>query len=104
MEQEKSPQELVANPFLPVIADNDPPIRAGEVNIERSDLQMVFPGKAYIVDQNKKQRTLEEGDPVWLGRVTRILPEEGKIECSLAHCGASDIVTLSIHSGQIITE
>ena len=96
------PVNLTANPFHPLILREIPPPQPGEVEIERSDLKAVIPGKAFIVDQNQKSRILEEGDPVYLGYVTRILPEQGKIECLLNKGGVAERYELSIRVGQPI--
>ena len=83
------------NPFYPLIIPSDRPIRAGEVDIRASILKMVVNGQAYIVDQNSKHRTLEEGDRVYLGHVSKIL-EDGKLECSLSEAADPVNVMLSI--------
>ena len=105
--QAPSQQPLAAtavsgNPFYPLILRDLPAPQPGEIEIERSDLKAVIPGKAFIVDQNQKTRTLEEGDPVYLGYVTRILPDQGKIECLLNKGGVSEKVEISIRLGQPI--
>ena len=96
------PMSITANPFHPLILRDIPPPQAGEVEIERSDLKAVIPGKAFIIDQNQKSRILEEGDPVYLGYVTRILPDLGKIECLLNKGGVAERYELSIRVGQPI--
>ncbi len=95
-----SPIALLSNPFHPLILHEIPPPMADEIEIERSDLKAVLPGKAFIVDQNQKSRVLEEGNKVYLGYVTRILPNEGKIECLLNKGGVAERYELSIRSGQ----
>jgi hypothetical protein len=96
------PTSITANPFHPLILREIPPPQIGEVEIERSDLKAVIPGKAFIIDQNQKSRILEEGDPVYLGYVTRILPDLGKIECLLNKGGVAERYELSIRVGQPI--
>jgi hypothetical protein len=71
-----------------------------EIEIERSVLTAVTPGKAFITDQNQKSRILLEGDKVYLGYVTRILPNEGKIECMLNRGGVAERYELTIRQGQ----
>lgn len=90
------------NPFYPLILRDLPTPQPGEIEIERSELKAVIPGKAFVVDQTQKTRTLQEGDPVYLGNVTRILPDQGKIECLLNKGGVSEKVELSIRAGQPI--
>ncbi len=95
-----SPVTLTSNPFYPLIFHEIPPPQANEIEIERSDLKAVIPGKAFIIDQNQKSRVLEEGDKVYLGYVTRILPNQGKIECMLNKGGVAERYELSIRVGQ----
>jgi len=94
------PTILTSNPFSPLILHEVPPPAADEIEIERSDLKAVIPGKAFIVDQNQKSRVLEEGDKVYLGYVTRILPNEGKVECLLNKGGVAERYELTIRLGQ----
>lgn len=91
---------LSSNPFHPLIMHEIPPPQADEIEIERSDLKAVIPGKAFIIDQNQKSRILEEGDKVYLGYITRILPNEGKIECLLNKGGVAERFELIIRVGQ----
>lgn len=98
-ERALTPNLLTADPFSPVIAANIPPNADQLVEIERSDLKAVIPGKAFILDQNNVIRTLGEGDEVYLGYVTRIVPEEGKIECTLNKGGIIDKIELKIRYG-----
>jgi len=93
------PNSLTADPFEPVIMANIPPNPDELVEIERSDLKAVIPGKAFVLDQNNVIRTLMEGDEVYLGYVTRISPEEGKLECTLNKGGIIDKVELRIRYG-----
>jgi hypothetical protein len=94
------PLSLASNPFSPLILHEIPPPQANEIEIERSDLKAVIPGKAFIIDQNQKSQTLEEGSKVYLGYVTRILPNEGKIECMLNKGGVAERYELTIRLGQ----
>lgn len=96
------PISLSGNPFYPLILREIPPPQADEIEIERSTLKAVIPGKAFIIDQNQKSRILEEGDPIYLGYVTRIVPDQGKIECLLNKGGVAERYELSIRIGQPI--
>lgn len=91
---------LTMNPFHPLILHEIPAPQPDEIEIERSTLNAVIPGKAFIIDQNQKSRVLEEGDKVYLGYVTRILPNEGKIECLLNKGGVAERYELTIRLGQ----
>ncbi|MBI3765118.1 MAG: hypothetical protein HY277_01275 [Ignavibacteriales bacterium] len=99
-QQNAIPITLTSNPFSPLILHEIPPPQPDEIEIERSDLKAVIPGKAFIVDQNQKSRILEEGDKVYLGYVTRILPNEGKVECLLNKGGVAERYELTIRVGQ----
>jgi hypothetical protein len=97
-----TPARLTSNPYYPLILREIPPPQPDEIEIERSDLKAVIPGKAFIIDQNLKSRILEEGDPVYLGYVTKIIPDDGKIECLLNKGGVAEKFTLKIRQGQPI--
>jgi hypothetical protein len=95
-----TPAVFSKNPFYPLILREIPPPQPDEIEIERSDLKAVIPGKAFIVDQNQKSRVLQEGDPVYLGYVTKIFATEGKMECLLNKGGVTERFVLSIRAGQ----
>jgi hypothetical protein len=102
-ERSISPNYLGTDPFAPVITRDIPPNTEALVEIERSDLKAVIPGKAFVLDQNSVIRTLGEGDEVYLGYVTKILPEEGRIECTLNKGGIIEKVDLKIRYGSVQT-
>ncbi len=85
-----------ANPFLPAIVEDLPPNVKNLVEVERSDLKAVIQGKAFVVDQSGTLRILMEGDEVYLGYVTKILPEQGRVECTLNKGGFSEKVELNV--------
>jgi hypothetical protein len=91
---------LVSNPFEPLILRDLPANTEDLVEIERSDLKAVVPGKAFVVDQNNKMKTLSEGDEVYLGYVTKIDPVLGRIECTLNKGGIIEKFELYIRYGQ----
>ena len=91
---------LTSNPFYPLILHEIPPPQPDEIEVERSSLKAVIPGKAFIIDQNQKSKILEEGDKVYLGYVTRILPNEGKMECLLNKGGVAERFELTIRQGE----
>ncbi|HSQ74572.1 MAG TPA: hypothetical protein VLT13_03400 [Bacteroidota bacterium] len=98
-ERQRVPNVLAADPFEPVISAGLPPNIDGLVEIERSDLKAVIPGKAFVLDQNNTIRTMHEGDEVYLGYVTRIVPDEGRMECTLNKGGIIEKVELKIRYG-----
>lgn len=97
--QLETPAYLSQDPFEPVIMANLPPNNTNLIEIERSDLKAVIPGKAFIIDQSNNFRTLEAGDEVYLGYVTKLMPDEGKIECTLNKGGIIEKVELRIRYG-----
>ena len=79
-ERSITPNTLNVDPFTPVISSGIPPNTRALVELERSDLKAVITGKAYVLDQENNIRTLQEGDEIYLGYVTKIDPEGGRIE------------------------
>ena len=102
-ERSITPNTLAVDPFAPVISSGIPPNARALVEIERSDLKAVIPGKAFVLDQTNTIRTLQEGDEVYLGYVTRIDPETGRIECTLNKGGIIEKVELKIRYGPLQT-
>jgi hypothetical protein len=96
------PVTLTTNPFFPLIFREIPPPQGDEIEIERSILNAVIPGKAFIIDQKQKSRSLEVGDKVYLGYVTKIIPDQGKVECLLNKGGVAERYELTIRLGSPI--
>jgi hypothetical protein len=94
-----TPNYLRVDPFNPVISSDIPANLRKLIEIERSDLKAVIPGKAFLLDQTNTIRTLTEGDEVYLGYVTKIDPEQGRIECTLNKGGIIEKVELKIRYG-----
>ncbi|MBU1299740.1 MAG: ABC transporter C-terminal domain-containing protein [Bacteroidota bacterium] len=94
------PVTLTTDPFSPLILSDIPPNTEDLVEIERSDLKAVIPGKAFVVDQGNKMRALSEGDEVYLGYVTKINATIGLIECTLNKGGIIEKYELHIRYGQ----
>ncbi len=95
-ERSLTPNYLRVDPFAPVISSGIAPNTRHLVEIERSDLKAVIPGKAFVLDQTNTIRTLQEGDEVYLGYVTKIDPVRGHIECTLNKGGIIERVELNI--------
>ena len=98
-ERSISPNSLSVDPFTPVISAGLPANLHDLVEIERSDLKAVIPGKAFVLDQTNSIRTMQEGDEVYLGYVTKVDPEGGRIECTLNKGGIIEKVALNIRYG-----
>jgi hypothetical protein len=99
-ERKLVPTFLMSDPFEPLILRDLPPNTDNLVEVERSDLKAVVPGKAFLVDQGNKMRTLSEGDEVYLGYVTKIDPVAGRMECTLNKGGIIEKFELYIRYGQ----
>lgn len=95
-ERSLTPNGLNVDPFAPVISSGIPPNTRELVEVERSDLKAVIPGKAFVLDQGNVIRTLREGDEVYLGYVTKIDPEGGRLEATLNKGGIIEKVELKI--------
>jgi hypothetical protein len=102
-ERSITPNYLATDPFAPTISAGIPPNLRDLVEMERSELKAVIPGKAFVLDQDNGIRTLEEGDEVYLGYVTRIVPEEGRVEATLNKGGIIEKVELRIRYGPVST-
>ena len=90
------PNVLREDPFAPVISSGIPPNLRSLVEIERADLKAVIPGKAFVLDQSNTIKTLLEGDEVYLGYVTKLDAEQGRLECTLNKGGIIEKVELNI--------
>lgn len=99
-EQKLIPTTLTTDPFAPLVLRNLPPNIDDLVEIERSDLKAVIPGKAFVIDQSNRMRALTEGDEVYLGYVTKVDPVLGRIECTLNKGGIIEKFELNIRYGQ----
>jgi hypothetical protein len=98
-ERSLTPNTLAVDPFTPVIAAGLPPNARELVEVERSELKAVIPGKAFVLDQANTIRTINEGDEVYLGYVTRVDPEGGRVECTLNKGGIIERVEMKIRYG-----
>ncbi len=98
-ERSLTPNPLAVDPFSPVISSGIPPNTRSLVETERSDLKAVIPGKAFVLDQGNVIRTLREGDEVYLGYVTKVDPESGRVECTLNKGGIIQKVEMKIRFG-----
>jgi hypothetical protein len=95
------PNVLRYNPFQPLILSDIPPNIRGLVEAERSELRAVLPDRAILVDHEGVIRTLREGDEVYLGYVTRFVPEESRVEFMLNKGGIFERFNLYIrYNGQ----
>jgi hypothetical protein len=84
------------SPFWPMISAEIPPNREDLVEVDHSQLMAVTPGRAIINDQKGRLRSLGVGDNVYLGYVSKILPEDGIVEFVLNKAGIAETVTLTV--------
>ena len=98
--RDMSAPDLASNPFWPLIRADLPPNAEGLVDVDRSELKAVIPGKAFVNDQNGKLWGLTVGDKVYLGYVSKISPEESKVEFLLNKGGVSETVVLKVRYRQ----
>lgn len=89
-------QTLPLDPFWPLVRPETAKNVENLVDVEKSRLTAVIPGKAFIIDQAGKTRTLTLGDKVYLGYVSNIVTEEGKVEFVLNKGGISETFTLRV--------
>lgn len=90
------PNALAHNPFQPLILSDIPPNIRGLIEAERSELRAVLPDRAILVDHVGEVRTIRVGDEVYLGYVTRIVPEESRVEFVLNKGGIIERFNLYI--------
>lgn len=84
------------SPFWPMISAEVPPNKEDLVEVDHSQLVAVTTGKAFISDQKGKLHSLSVGDNVYLGYVSKILPEDGIVEFVLNKAGISETTTLRV--------
>jgi hypothetical protein len=82
--------------FWPMISAEVPANREDLVEVDHSQLMAVTPGRAIINDQKGRLRPLGVGDNVYLGYVSKILPEDGIVEFVLNKAGIAETVTLTV--------
>ncbi len=71
------------DPFNPRVKRILPPNRGDYIEVERSELKAVIPGKAFIADHHGKVRVIQVGDKVYLGYATKIDLEKNQVEFTL---------------------
>lgn len=98
--RELQPVRLALNPFFPEILPEIPPNTRDLVEIKRSILKGVIAGRAYVQDHEKRIRELGEGDEIYLGYISKIEPERGRIEYVLNEGGIIDRGELTIRHGE----
>jgi hypothetical protein len=90
------PNLLTFNPFQPLILSDIPPNIDNMIEAERSELRAVLPEKALLIDHTGEMKTIRVGDPVYLGYVTSLNPEQSKVEFTLNKGGIIERFNLYI--------
>jgi hypothetical protein len=70
---------ITYDPFTSLITPEIPPNTFNLPNVEQSTLLAIMKGRAFISDQNNQLIMLSEGDEVYLGYVSQIMPERRQV-------------------------
>lgn len=87
---------FISNYFNPLIKVDIPPNDEGLFEVEGSKLLAIMPDMVYLIDKNGNTITLSEGDPVYLGYLTKIDYENYSCEFLLNKGGILERVNLTI--------
>lgn len=87
---------FISNYFNPLIKVDIPPNDEGLFEVEGSKLLAIMPDMVYLIDKNGNTITLSEGDPVYLGYLTKIDYENYRCEFLLNKGGILERVNLTI--------
>ena len=72
-------ENIAYNPFLSLVNPEIPPNVYDLPDVEKSTLLAVMKGRAFISDQHNQLVMLSEGDEVYLGYVSKIMPERRQV-------------------------
>jgi hypothetical protein len=91
------------DPFTSLVVPEIPPNTFNLVNAERSTLLAIMKGRAFISDQNNQLVMLAEGDEVYLGYVSKIMPERHQVLFMLNKGGLVEryMLTLAMESTKL---
>ncbi|MDK9701475.1 MAG: hypothetical protein OEM52_15180, partial [bacterium] len=94
------------NPFKALVTDRLPRNEDNLVEVNRAKLVAITAEQAYVQDQGSKLIVLKEGDPVYLGFVTRIDANSARVEFTLNYGGfirkrTLDLVRESVVGGSV---
>ena len=67
------------NPFRSLVVPEVPPNTFDLPNVERSTLLAIMKGRAFISDQHNDLIMLSEGDEVYLGYLSKVMPERRQV-------------------------
>jgi hypothetical protein len=91
---------ITHDPFLSLVVPEIPPNTFDLPNVEQSTLLAIMKGRAFISDQKNQLIMLNEGDEVYLGYVSKIMPERRQVLFLLNKGGIIEryILTLRLES------
>ena len=84
---DSKPSKTRWDPFKALVTDKLPRNEEQLLEVDRSRLVAISNGIAYLQDQGSMLISLQEGDAVYLGFVTRIDPQKAQVEFTLNYGG-----------------
>jgi hypothetical protein len=93
------PRRPALNPFYPLVLEALPPNTDDLVDVEADALVSVI-GNQAVFSRGGQLRTLRPGDAVYLGRVTAVDPNVGRVVIDLNKGGIRERVELDLQSGE----
>ena len=94
--REDPPDPLIFDPFRLLVVDELPPNDRGLFDVDGARLRGVGYRRAFLLDKEGKLHTLQEGDPVYLGVLSRVDPAHNRVEFLLDRGGIPEKVTLEV--------
>ncbi len=94
-----APRTPAMNPFFPLILESLPPNTDDLVDVEADALVSVV-GQQAVFERGGSMRSLRPGDRVYLGHVTVVDPNEGRVVIELNKGGIRERVELDLQSGE----
>ncbi|PLX23215.1 MAG: hypothetical protein C0600_15645 [Ignavibacteria bacterium] len=93
-------EAITHDPFRSLVTPEVPPNTFDLPNVEQSTLLAIMKGRAFISDQKSQLLMLSEGDEVYLGYVSKIMPERRQVLFLLNKGGIIEryILTLRLES------
>jgi hypothetical protein len=92
---------LISDYFYPLITPEIPPNYDELLEVEGASLLAIIPDGVFIMDKNGNSYTLNEGDPVYLGYLTKIDYDRQKCEFTLNRGGIVEKIILELKSFNI---
>ncbi len=86
------------NPFYPLILEDVPPNTYERINMDEATLVSIV-GREAVVKEGEQYHQVKVGDQVYLGEITRIDANEGKVVARLNRGGIIDEVELIMETG-----